>query len=169
MKTTDFVLDLIGSGFFVGAYNFVENFLPTVLQSWLERNSWIEDDSSPCKYCAKLEAKLEGKFSEQICQQNVLHGGSCYRETLRKVFIPFVQTALAEEGLSIRELGRVVHRQCAVHDGIGQKTLFRLICDELGGEAEKLHSSGQLTRKKLSQADIEYLAKVGPFFKQRFR
>lgn len=166
MKTIDFVLDLIGSGLiFGGSRSFASYFMPSTLEQWLKEHQWVEDPNSPCISCKAREELWKGQFSEKICKQNVEQGGSCYRETLRSVFIPFIRNALAGELSPIRELGKVIHKKGPIHDGMGEQTLFGIICHELGGMDRIM---GPYFKKNgLSKADREYMEAVRKFLSDR--
>lgn len=68
-------------------------FTDMVIQRWLQDNVWVEDPTSRCKWRQHME-EIKSGFSEEQCRLNVAGGGSCYRETLKQVFVPFLKNAL---------------------------------------------------------------------------
>lgn len=111
------------------------NFRPEVLRRWLEDHAWVSDSTKPCAGCALKT----GWFSEEHCRRNVEAGGQCYRETLRTVFVPFVQAALRDEVFKFRPgQDGFVHRPGPTHDGMEELTLSMMIDHELGGTLARM-------------------------------
>ncbi len=100
------------------------------IQRWLQDNTWVEDPTSRCKWCQHME-EVNGEFSEEKCRLNVVGGGSCYRQTLKAVFIPFLRDTLQGIYPPLDELRKVVHHDGPIWDGWrGDTTIISIICHE---------------------------------------
>lgn len=106
-------------------------FTDEVIKRWLEDNQWIEDAASPCKWCEHLTDCGHG-FTEERCRLNVAAGYSCYRQTLAKVFAPFLRNALQGKYPPVDDLRNVIHRMGPNRDGMGNETIVGIILHELG-------------------------------------
>ena len=107
-------------------------FTDEVIKRWLKDNQWVEDEALPCKWCEHLTDCGYG-FSEERCRLNVAAGYSCYRQTLAKVFTPFLNNALRGKYPSADDARNVVHRMGPNKDGMGDEDLVGIILHELGG------------------------------------
>lgn len=136
MDHSRFVQSLRDAGFVFrrdGLFYFVDE----IIERWLQDNKWVEDPSAPCQWCKHLEkigygVRSGSAFSESQCHRNVEAGGSCYREELRTIFIPFLRNALKGIYPPVEDLMIPTHKRGPVSDGIGEFTLLGMICHELG-------------------------------------
>ena len=85
-------------------------FTDKVILRWLQDNAWAGDPTSRCNWCQHME-EIRSDFSEEQCHLNVEGGGSCYRETLKGVLIPFLKNALRGVYPSLDDLRRVIHQK----------------------------------------------------------
>lgn len=131
MDHSQFVLSLENTGVVVRG-GFSRIFRDEVIQKWLEENEWVENSAMRCKHCQHME-KVSGRFSEELCRQKVADGGSCYRQTLRNIFIPFLRSTLAGEYPSVDDLQKVVHLKGEIWDGMEDMKIISIILHELGG------------------------------------
>ncbi len=107
------------------------------ISHWLESQKWISDSNIPCLFC-KYKEENGTWFSETKCKENVSQGGSCYRETLKNHFIPFLKNVLeGKYPAAIVELTNIVHKKGPIWDGIGDFNLLGMIFHELGGGLSK--------------------------------
>jgi len=107
-------------------------FTDKVIQQWLQDNAWVEDPASYCKWCQHMTEVGSG-FSKEQCRLNVAGGGCCYRETLKKVFMPFLRNALHGRYPSPDDLQRVIHHKGPIWDGFSDMALVGIVCHELSG------------------------------------
>ena len=107
-------------------------FTDEVIQRWLQDNMWVEDPTSRCKWCQHME-EIRSGFSEERCRLNVADGGSCYRQTLKEVFVPFLRNALRGTYPLLDDLRNVIHHKGPIWDGFSDMRLFGIVCHELGG------------------------------------
>lgn len=112
-------------------------FTDEVIQQWLSDNTWVEDPASGCKWCQHL-AEIKSGFSKEQCRLNVAGGGCCYRETLKKVFIPFLRNALRGRYPSPDDLQRVIHHKGPIWDGFSNMTIVGIVLHELGSTYMRL-------------------------------
>ena len=128
---------------------YTQCFRPDVLRRWLTDHAWVSDPSTPCAKCAYNRERLGGWFTEADCQRNVEAGDQCYRETLKTLFVPFVEAALRDEVFEFQpKQDGIVHRSGPKHDGIGEITLSGMIDHELGGTLAKLWAQPNRNRKR---------------------
>lgn len=112
-------------------------FTDEVIQRWLQDNMWVEDPTSRCKWCQHLE-EIKSGFSEERCRLNVAGGGSCYRQTLKEVFAPFLRNALRGAYPPLDDLQKIIHHKGPIWDGFRDMTLMSIVCHELGGTAMQM-------------------------------
>ena len=137
----DFIEDLVGSGLRKG-WRYRLCFRPEVLQRWLDDHKWVEDSTLLCAQCQHMNQVTRGEVTEESCRQNVVQGGSCYRETLKTVFMPFVRDALSGKAPRLREFGNIVHKQGPIWQGSSNLTLGGMIDHELIGTLMKMEGEG---------------------------
>ena len=118
-----------------------------IIRQWLQDNTWVEDPASRCKWCQHLKEVGSG-FSEEQCRLNVAGGGSCYRETLKKVFIPFLKNALRGAYPSLDDLQKVIHHKGPIWDGFSNMNLIGIILHELGSTYMRLAAETENQPKK---------------------
>jgi hypothetical protein len=108
-----------------------------VIERWLGDNKWVEDRNSLCMRCKHLEEVKFG-FSEEQCKKNIMKGGSCYRETLKTAFIPFLRNVLKGVYPSTQSMIEIIHKKGYINDGIGDFSLIQIVLHELGGTFMKM-------------------------------
>lgn len=128
MDHSRFIESVVGAGLVIR--DGLRFFTDDVISRWLLDNIWVESPTSRCEWCQHMK---QSGFSEAQCRLNVTGGGSCYRETLRTVFIPFLKNAQRGIYPSPEELQKEVHRKGPIWDGTYGMTLIGMILHELGG------------------------------------
>ena len=147
MKLSEFLKTLVRLG--IKDKRYPALFRSDVLRRWLMDHAWVSDPSTPCAKCAYNQEHLGGWFTEADCQRNVEAGGQCYRETLKTLFVPFVEAAPRDEVFEFQpKQDGIVHRSGPKHDGIGEITLSGMIDHELGGILTKLWAQDNRNQDK---------------------
>lgn len=136
MNHLQFVRSVTTAGLIMGDVHY---FTDEVIQRWLQDNTWVEEASAPCVWCKHME-EIRSGFSVERCRLKVARGSSCYRQTLRDFFIPFLRNALCGIYPSLSDLKRSVHLKGEIWDGFGDMTLMAIVCHELGGTAMRMHT-----------------------------
>ena len=131
-----FIKELENTGWILRSGSLKRIFTDQNICRWLESQKWIPDPDIPCLFC-KYKEENGDWFSEVKCKENVSQGGSCYRETLKNHFIPFLKNVLEGKYPVIAELKEFVHRKGPIWDGIGNFNLLGMIFHELGGGLSK--------------------------------
>lgn len=130
MDHSQFVQSVVDAGLVFSSG--MDSFTDEVIRRWLQDNTWVEDPTSRCKWCQHME-EIKSGFSEEQCRLNVSGGGSCYRETLKQAFIPFLKNALLGIYPSLDDFHKVIHHKGTIWDGCDNMTLVDIVCHELGG------------------------------------
>lgn len=129
MDHSQFVKSITDTGLVMP--NSLYYFTDEVIRRWLQDNAWVEDPNSHCKWCQHMEEVKSG-FSEEQCHLNVTRGGSCYRKTLKEVFIPFLKNVLLGIYPSPDDLWKPIHRKGPIWDGFtDDMNLIEIIFHEL--------------------------------------
>lgn len=109
-----------------------------IIQRWLKDNEWVENPTSRCSWCQHME-EIKSGFSEEQCCLNVTGGGSCYRQTLKEVFVPFLRNILRGTYPSLNDvLHKVVHHKGPIWDGCGNMRIISILQHELGGTSMRM-------------------------------
>lgn len=114
-------------------------FTDEIIRRWLQDNTWVEEASAPCVWCKHM-VEISSGFSAERCRLKVAQGSSCYRQTLRDFFIPFLRNALQGIYPSLSDLKKPVHLKGEIWDGFDNMTLMGIVCHELGGTTMRMHA-----------------------------